>query len=173
MLVLGQTPNNDLHGFLPTRGSVMLDFVFLALFAVIPVLAWSIWLVKFRKPCQTHKCEWHKRIQLTLAVILLVAVVAFEIDMRFITRDWRGLADASPYYASKIVDYSLWVHLCFAVPTPLLWIFVIVRALKKFPKPAAPCEYSSRHIVWGRIAAGAMLMTAVTGWLFYWLAFIA
>ncbi|MDA1050952.1 MAG: DUF420 domain-containing protein [Planctomycetota bacterium] len=173
VLIVAQIANNDFHGFLPTRGSVMLDFVFVALFAVIPVMVWSIYLVKYRQVDQTHKCEWHKRIQLALAVILLVAVIAFEVDLRFITKDWRSLAEASPFYASQIVDYSLWIHLCFAVPTPLLWIFVIVRALKKFPKPAAPCEYSSRHIVWGRTAAGAMLMTAVTGWAFYWLAFVA
>ena len=151
----------------------MLDFVFVALFAIIPVMAWSIWLVKFRRPDQTYKCEWHKRIQLALAAILLVAVVAFEVDMRFITKDWRSLAMASPYYASKLVDYSLWIHLCFAVPTPLLWVFVIVRALQKFPQPAAPCAYSSRHMLWGRIAATALFMTALTGWVFYWLAFVA
>lgn len=173
MLILGQIVSGELHGFLPTRGSLMLDFVFVALFAVIPVMAWSIYFVKFRKPDETYKCEWHKRIQLALAVILLVAVAAFEIDMRFVTKDWRTLAEASPYFASKIVDYSLWIHLCFAVPTPLLWGFVIVRALQKIPNPAAPCEYSSRHVLWGRIAAGAMLMTAVTGWVFYWLAFVA
>ena len=151
----------------------MLDFVFVALFAIVPILVGSIYLVKFRKPDQLYKCEWHKRIQLALAATLLVTVAAFEVDMRFITKDWRTLAEASPYYASNIVDYSLWIHLCFAVPTPLLWIFVIVRALKKFPQPAAPCAYSSRHVLWGRAAAGAMLMTAVTGWLFYWLAFVA
>lgn len=173
MFFLAQIPSDDFHGFLPTRGSVMLDFVFVALFAILPVLAWSIYLVKYRKPDQTYKCEWHKRIQLALAAILLVAVTAFEVDMRFITKDWRSLAEASPFYASKIVDYSLWIHLCFAVPTPLLWLFVIVRALQKFPRPAAPGAYSSRHMMWGRIAAGALLMTAVTGWIFYWLAFVA
>lgn len=171
--VFGQIASSDFHGILPTRGSVMLDFVFVALFAVIPVMIWSICLVKFRKPSQNYKCQWHKRIQLALAAILLVAVTAFEIDMRFVTKDWRSLAEASPYYASKIVDYSLWIHLCFAVPTPLLWIFVIVRALQKFPKPPAPGEYSSRHMLWGKIAATAMFMTALTGWIFYWLAFVA
>ena len=48
----------------------MLDFVFVALFAVIPVMAWSIYLVKFRQPGEAYKCEWHKRIQIALAVIL-------------------------------------------------------------------------------------------------------
>jgi uncharacterized membrane protein YozB (DUF420 family) len=161
------------NGFLPTRGSWMLDFVFVAMFAIVPVMAWSIYLVKYRRPEQEYKCEWHKRIQLTLAGVLLVAVTAFEVDLNLITKDWRPLAEASPYYASKIVDYSLWIHLCFAVPTPLLWVFVIVQALRKMPRPAGPSAYSVRHAKWGRIAAVSMFMTAVTGWIFYWLAFVS
>ena len=89
-----------------------------------------------------------------------------------VTKDWRQLAEASPYYESGVVDYALWIHLAFAVPTPLLWIFVIVQALRRFPKPANASEYSARHILWGRVAAGAMLLTAATGWAFYWLAFV-
>lgn len=173
MGLLAQAASTQLHGFLPTRGSWMLDFVFTAMFAIIPVMGFSIYWVKYRKPNETYKCEWHKRLQLTLAAVLLVAVAAFEIDLQLVTKDWRPLAEASPFYASKIVDYSLWIHLCFAVPTPLLWIFVIVQALRRFPKPAAPCQYSARHVIWGRLAAAAMLMTAVTGWCFYWLAFVS
>jgi len=163
----------ELNGFLPTRGSWMLDFVFAAMFAIIPVMAWSIYLVKFRSPKQEYKCERHKWIQLTLAAVLVVAVTAFEIDLNLITKNWRPLAEPSPYYATKLVDYSLWIHLCFAVPTPFLWGFVIVQALRKFPCPAAPCGYSQRHKRWGRIAAIAMFMTAATGWVFYWLAFVS
>lgn len=172
-LLLAQQPATELHGFLPTRGSWMLDFVFLAMFAIVPILTWSIWLVKYRRPGQDHKCEWHKRIQVTLALVLLVAVTAFEVDLNLITKDWRPLAEASPFYASRMVDYSLWIHLCFAVPTPLLWGFVIVQALRKFPSPARPCEYSPRHALWGKIAAIAMFLTAATGWLFYCLAFVS
>ena len=172
-LLLAQQAVTDTNGFLPTRGSWMLDFVFVAMFGIIPVLAWSVYLVKYRRAGEDYKCEWHKRVQLTLAGVLLVAVTAFEVDLNMITKDWRPLAEPSPYYASKTVDYSLWIHLCFAVPTPLLWIFVIVQALRKMPRPAGPCEYSARHARWGKIAAVAMFMTAVTGWIFYWLAFVS
>lgn len=163
----------ELHGFLPTRGSWMLDFVFVAMFGIIPVMLASIWLVRYRRPHENYKCEWHKWIQIVLAMVLLVAVTAFEVDLQLITKDWRPLAMPSPYYASHIVDYALWIHLCFAVPTPLIWLFVIVQGLRKFPNPAAPGPYSQRHKLWGRIAAIAMTLTAVTGWIFYWLAFVA
>ena len=54
-------------GFLPTRGSFMLDFLFLALFALVLLMGVSVWLVRSRR-----KYAWHKRIQIVLAVVLLV-----------------------------------------------------------------------------------------------------
>ncbi len=161
---------NDLHGFLPTRGTFMLDFVFVAMIAMIPVMAWSIGLVRYRR-----RYELHKRVQVGLALILLVAVLLFEIDVRFFT-DWEALAAASPYYQADTwcpVWIALVVHLLFAVPTPFLWAFVIAQALRRFPRPAAPSAYSRLHIVRARVAAAGMLLTAVTGWIFYWLAFVA
>lgn len=157
-----------MDGFLSTRATFMLDFVFVAMFVVVPVLSFSVGLVKFRR-----RYTWHKRIQIGLAVILLVAVTAFEIDLNYITKNWRPLAEPSPYFATGWVDRWLWIHLAFAVPTPLLWLFVIVQALRKFPRPAAPAAYSRRHATWGWLATATMALTAVTGWIFYWVAFAA
>lgn len=155
-----------IDGFLGTRASIMLDVVFLAMFAVLPAMGLSIYLVKFRRQYTVHK--W---VQLVLGGVLLVAVVAFEVDMRFIT-DWRKRAAESPY-ADNWVNYSLAIHLCFAVSTAVLWVFVIVQALRKVPVPPRPCEYSRRHAFWAWLAAADMIMTALTGWVFYWLAFVA
>jgi putative membrane protein len=153
-----------MDGFLGTRASIMLDVVFLAMFAVIPIMGWSIWLVKYRRSYALHKM-----VQLVLGGVLLVTVVLFELDIRL--NGWQHLAESSPYFHTWVF-YSLYVHLCFAVTTALLWVFVIVQALRKFPKPPAPCAYSPKHVIWGKLAAIDMLMTAVTGWVFYWLAFV-
>jgi len=158
-------------GFLGTRGSLMLDVVFLAMFAVLPLLALSIYLVKQKK------YALHKRINLILGIVLLIAVLAFEIDMRFFT-EWELLAKDSPYFEEQnkwtsVAGLALIVHLCFAIPTLLLWIYVIVQALRKFPSPPAPSEYSGSHSKWAWLAAGGMLMTAITGGTFYYLAFVA
>ena len=72
-----------LDGFLGTRASFMLDVVFLAMFALVPVLAVSVWLVMYRQ-----RYLLHKRIQLALGIVLLVTVVLFEIDMR--ANGWRA-----------------------------------------------------------------------------------
>jgi uncharacterized membrane protein YozB (DUF420 family) len=158
-------PYPDLDGFLGTRASLMLDVVFLAMFAVVPILGWSIYLVKYRR-----RYLLHKRIQLALASVLLVAVVLFEADVR--VHGWTRRAEPSPYYETW-VGYSLYVHLPFAVSTALLWIVVTVRAVRHFPRPPQPNEHSRSHLVWAKLAAIDMLLTAITGWVFYWLAFVA
>ena len=157
-------------GFLGTRGSLMLDVVFLAMFLVVPWLGVSIWLVRFRK-----KYDLHKWMQIVMGAVLLLAVTAFEVDMRFFT-DWEELAEGSPYFQKGTWDavwISLAIHLCFAVPTPFIWIVVIVRAIRQFPSPALPSKHSPQHILWARIAAAMMTPTAITGWVFYYLAFVA
>jgi len=154
-----------IDGFLSTRASLMLDVVFLAMFAVVPVLGISVYLVKYRRLYALHK-----RIQLMLAAVLLVAVAAFEIDMRI--NGWRERAELSPYYGGW-VDYSLWIHLFFAVTTAVLWIVVTFRALRNFPNPPTPAAHSEQHLRWAKLAAIDMGMTALTGWIFYWLAFVA
>jgi len=158
---------NAHHGLLPTRGSVMLDFVFVAMFAIVAILAVSVWLVR-----HARRYEVHKWIQLSLAIVLLIAVAAFEVDMRFFT-DWQRLAEASPYYPSGLVHLALGIHLGFAIPTPILWGYVIVQALRRFPRPAQPGVHSRSHVFWARLAAGGMFLTALTGWVFYWVAFVA
>jgi len=160
---------SGIDGFLGTRASLMLDLVFLAMFAVLPVLGWSIAQVKYRR-----RYLLHKHVQLTLGAVLLVTVSAFEIDMRI--NGWRDRAAASRFWSASglnWVDAALALHLCFAVTTALAWIVVIARALMNFPSPPAPCPHSLWHIRWAKVAAVDMLLTAVTGWLFYWMAFVA
>lgn len=147
----------------------MLDVVFLAMFAVVPALAVSIGLVK------RSNFALHKTLQLALGAVLLIAVVAFEVDMRFFT-DWRTRAAASPHFQDdgwNSVWISLAIHLTFAVPTLVLWIAVISLALRRFPTPPQPCAHSALHSQLGWLATVGMTLTAVTGWVFYWLAFVA
>jgi len=159
-------------GFIPgSRATIMLDVVFVAMFAVVPILLWSIYLVVRRR-----NYVLHKRIQLTLGSVLLLAIAAFEIDMRFIS-GWRERAMPSPYYGMSDelggVFAALWIHLFFAVPTALLWLVVIARAVRNFPSPPRPAEHSGFHVWWAKLAAVGMVMTAITGWIFYYLAFMA
>lgn len=172
MFPLAEAATHGLPGFLPgSRASFMLDVVFLAMFAIVPLLLLSVFLVRRRR------YSLHKRLQLTLAAILLVAVGLFEIDMQLFTR-WETLADGSRYFdpANKWgspAGLSLLVHLAFAIPTLILWIVVVAAALARFPNPPHPAPHSRWHTRLGWLATIGMLLTALTGWLFYALAFIA
>ncbi|MCI0359634.1 MAG: DUF420 domain-containing protein [Planctomycetaceae bacterium] len=163
---------SGLDGFLPYgRGSLMLDVVFVTMFVIVPLLMVSVLLVKYRRNYRLHKA-----LQLTMASILLVAVVLFEIDIR--VNGWEQRAEPSPYFdlANKwscLAGRALIVHLSFAVPTLLLWIVVVVQALRKFSRPPTPGPHSQWHARWGTLAAIGMILTGVTGWIFYWLAFVA
>ena len=177
----------NFDGFLPSRASLMMDIVVVAMFVVLPVLAASVLAVRYRR-----RYALHKRLQLVLGGLLLVAVVLFELEIRIY--GWRERAEASPYYgpvedAGPLLtgmysmlgwDYvpgwvftMLGIHLVFAITTPVLWIWVTVQALRKFPSPPTPSPHSRSHIFWGQLAAIDMAFTTLTGWVFYWMAFVA
>lgn len=145
----------------------MLDFVVLAMFGVTLVLAYSIYQVRVKK-----RPLWHRNIQIATAIVLTLALVAFEVDVRFVS-PWRQAAEVSPFYESGWVNRWLAIHLVFAIPTPFIWGYVILSGLRRFKTGFKQGNYNRRHRILGRIAAGFMFMTAVTGWLFYYLAFIA
>src|SRR5438552_16203513 len=78
-----------INGFLGSRGSLMLDVVFLAMFVVVPVLAVSVYLVKIR-----GRYDLHKKLQLITASVLLIAVLLFELDLRL--NGWQQRAAGIP-----------------------------------------------------------------------------
>lgn len=156
---------SGIDGFLGTRASLMLDVVVVAMVGVLLLLAFSVFLVRYRA-----KYAWHKRAQLLLVSALAIVVALFEADMRI--HGWRSRAQSSPYYDSLVMP-ALSVHLIFSVSTCLLWGWVTVRALREFDSPPQPGPHSPSHRLWGWLAATDMLCTALSGWTFYWLAFAA
>ena len=65
------------------------------------------------------------------------------------------------------------MHLVFAVSTLVLWAWVVLEAWRRFPVPPQPGAHSARHRRMARLAAADLVLTAVTGTVFYWLAFVA
>lgn len=154
-----------MQGFLPgSRGTFMLDFVSLAMLAVVPLLLLSIWLVRRKR------YRLHKKIQIFMSSALLVTIVLFEVDIRY--HGWKHLAQVSPYYETWLFPV-FYVHLAVAISTTFGWAYTFILALRKMPNPPGPSPFSSRHIRMAWLSSIGMIATAVTGWLFYWAAFIA
>lgn len=162
-----------LDGFLGTRASLGMDVVLVGLVALLPVLAWSVSLAR------RGRYLAHKRLQLFIVAALLAAIVVFEIDIRLIS-DWKIRAAGGPLWGRPPnawwptgVVVALGIHLVFAVSTLVLWAWVVWEALRRFPAPPAPGSHGPRHRVMARLAAADLLLTAITGTVFYWLAFVA
>lgn len=158
-------------GFLGYKTSFMLDVVVCALAAVVPVLLFSIYLVKFRQQYAVHKS-----LQLILGVVLLLTVAAFEVDLR-LQGGWEDVVGKRkvPLSAEEFsfVRRILWIHLVFAISTPFLWAITIGYALKRFPKPPQPNEHSPLHKKLAWASTIDITLTSITGLIFYYFAFVA
>ena len=155
-----------MEGFLPfSRASFSLDLIAITMLLIIPVMTYSFYLARLKK-----NYRHHKKIQMTLAIGLIIVIVLFELEIRLF--GWDQYARNSPFYHSWLFPL-LSVHVCIATATFLLWIITIYKALKFFPVPPKSTTYSFSHKKIARWSAGLMYLTAVTGWLFYWMAFIA
>ncbi|MFM7183407.1 MAG: DUF420 domain-containing protein [Planctomycetota bacterium] len=162
-----------IDGFLGTRASLGMDVVLVCLLALLPVLARSIALVR------RGRYAAHRRLQLFIAAALLAAIVVFEVDIRLFS-DWRLRAAggaawggaANPWWPAGVL-VALGIHLVFAISTLVLWIWVVWEAVRRFPSPPTPGSHGPRHRAMARLAAADLALTAVTGSVFYWLAFVA
>ncbi|MCA9089080.1 MAG: DUF420 domain-containing protein [Planctomycetaceae bacterium] len=160
------------HGFLGNDASFMLDFVVVALVLVVPVLLYSLYVVKFQ-----HKYGLHRFLQIALGITLLVAVGLFEIDMR-LHGGWENIVNKDPA-APRLgeaqlaaVRQVLGIHLIFAISTPFLWGTTLFLALKRFAKPPVPGTHSKLHKTLGWLSVVDLVATSVTGLWFYYVAFV-
>ena len=153
-------------GFIPgSRASFVTDFIVVAVFFVLIGQFAGVFFL-----ARKGKFELHRRLQLSLAVILGAALLVFEWEMRFF--GWRERAMSSSYY-DTLVFPALYFHLFFAISTFFLWVLVVVQALRKFPKKDIKhSEYRKLHKRLARPAVYGLVATVVTGWLFYFLGFV-
>jgi len=154
------------RGFLGTDADLLIDVIIIALPIVMVVMVFAI------REARSQRWSRHKAIQITLAAVLAVVVTALEIDLRTMSEGIMVMAERSQLAGTGWLRWTLNVHLVFSTTTALLWIWLIVMSLRRFPSPPRPGAFSDKHRFWGRVAAIDMALTAATGLLFYVLCFV-
>lgn len=157
-------------GFLGYQTSFMLDAVVVALVLVVPVLVYSLYSAKVRREYTRHR-----NLQLTLAITLLAAVFAFEIDLHLVQGGWENVVKKGPPLTADQLNFIrrvLRVHLLFAGSTPFLWATTIIFALRWMPRPPQPSLHSRLHKILGWASTLDLVLTSVTGLVFYYVAFV-
>ncbi|QDT97079.1 hypothetical protein V144x_25500 [Gimesia aquarii] len=160
------------YGFLGYRSTFMLDFVVSALILIVPLLLFSLYSVKIKR-----NFALHKKLQILLGAVLLVAVAAFEVDVQIMHGGWENIVNQreTPLTPEQFnyVRNVLYVHLVFAVTTPLFWATTLFLALRRIPNPPAPCAHSSLHKKLGWISTIDITLTSLTGLFWYYTAFVS
>lgn len=152
-------------GFLGTRADVLMDVILIAMSLTPFVLAWSIGLA--RGGAYTR----HRAVQTGLLVVLLVAVVLFEADVRTSGGSGAFLA-GSRWRGTPQLAWFLRVHIAVAVTSFALWTFVVanawLRRLEPRPEFFGPAHRRTGYAIWAGVT-----FTSVSGAALYWLCFVS
>ena len=125
-----------------TKASLIVDFFLVVQVLVVPALAWAILLVR------KGKVRAHARIMAAAFAFFLMSVIAFEVDVHL------GGQRVPPPLPTLII------HLCFSIPSLVIWTYQIVTAKRALVAPAA-------HRRRGKLLFGFIVGTVATGiWLY-------
>lgn len=152
--------------FLGARCDILMDIVVISMAVILPLLWFSFKKVKFE-----HNYMLHKRIQLTMFIILFIVVLLFEYDMKQNGGIFE-MVKGSTYEGTFFLNFTIYFHTFLSITTSLIWTFLIVASLIKFGKPPRPGKFSKTHKLWGKIGMLDMALTCITGLLLYIFGFL-
>ena len=151
-------------GFLGTRGDILMDLVILAFFIILPALLYS-W-----QKARSGNYQQHKFSQLSLFIVLTVAVILFEADLT-VSGGIFQLTKESAYAGTTMLNSLIYGHTIVAILTSFIWIGLIVFSLKRFDKPPKPNHFSQAHRFWGTAGMLTMIVTGVSAFPLYYYGF--
>jgi uncharacterized membrane protein YozB (DUF420 family) len=113
----------------------------------------------------------HKRIQLTMFIILFFVVLLFEYDMKQNGGIFE-MVKGSAYEGTFFLNFTIYFHVFLSISTSLIWIILIIASLIKFGKNPKPGKFSKTHKLWGKIGMWDMALTCITGLMLYIFGFV-
>jgi uncharacterized membrane protein YozB (DUF420 family) len=152
------------RGFLGTRADILMDLVIVSLVVIVPLLAWS-W-----SRARDADFGAHRKIQIGLFSVLVVAVILFEADIKMSGGIFE-LTKGSRYDGTAFLKASVYVHTALSILTSLIWVSLIVFSLIAFGNPPKAGRFGTVHRMVGRIGMVGMILTSITGVQLYILGF--
>lgn len=110
------------------RCDEFMDIVVVSMAIILPLLWYSMKKVRRDKAYTTHR-----KIQLTMFIVLFVVVILFEYDMKQNGGIFE-MVKGSAYEGSIFLNFMIYFHTFLSITTSLIWILLIVLSLIKFGK---------------------------------------
>jgi hypothetical protein len=149
-----------------SRAPLVFDVLVTAMPLVLIAVGFGLYQVRVHR-----NYDFHRKIQLTISAVLLIVVIWFEVNVR--VQGWIENAQPSPFFNSGLFPF-LYLHVAIAVSSAALWVNQVSHALRHFSKNyEIAAKEKVKHLRRGWLTIGMMSLTTITGWIFYYLAFVA
>lgn len=145
---------------------ILMDIVVVSMAIILPLLWYSLKKVRVER-----KYRLHKKIQLTMFIILFFVVILFEYDMQ----QHGGIFEmvkGSAYEGTFFLNFMIYFHTFLSITTSFIWTYLIIASLIKFGKDPKPGKFSKTHKLWGKIGMWDMALTCITGLILYIFGFV-
>lgn len=125
------------------RCDVLMDIVVISMAVILPLLWYSLKKVK-----HDRNYALHKKIQVTMFIVLFFVVLLFEYDMKLHGGIFE-MVKGSGYEGTFFLNFIIYFHTFLSITTSLIWIILIPVSLKRFGKNPRPNNFSKTHRIWG------------------------
>lgn len=148
-----------------TRADTIVNFAYLVTLIAPFAAFFSLRLVR------KGQHDMHKRIQIALITVCVMAVCALEIRIR-LAGGPAQLIKESPYAGAGLMRAVATIHIVGAVLTYLIWCWLVFTSYR-LHRSKLPGAFSRKHKITGWVVIGGLCFTALSATAVYTLAFIA
>ncbi len=138
------------------RSDILIDAIVLATVLAVPILVYAIAMVR------QGRIVLHRRIQLSLTWIFVIATIALEVDIRM-AGGMDHFSKGGAYEGTALLRWVLYVHLAIAFANAVGWIAFPVWSSIAYRRGTLPGPSSATHRWYGKVCAVLCVLTAVTG----------
>ena len=152
------------QGFLGTRGDILMDLVVLSFLVILPVL-----MISWRAARRGNYAQ-HRAIQISLVLVLAVAVGLFEVDLK-LSGGIFELTRESSYAGTTLLNGLVYGHTLVAIGSTLVWVPLVIVSLRRFSNPPVSNAFGPTHRKWGRLGMLLMMASGLSAVPLYYLGF--